>query len=104
MPLLDRDSPLDEALHAAVPRTLVESLEDLPVADFAGLGHRQELEPVEGVRSAIEIVLHHLGRLLLHLARLLEDRRLLAVEAARLRGDELPGVLRPRENPVWRMI
>src|SRR4051794_41251210 len=60
MPLLDRDSPLDEALHAAVLRTLVERLEDLPMADFAGLGHRQELEPVEGIRRSIEIVLHHL--------------------------------------------
>src|SRR3954451_16691884 len=47
--LLDRERPLDELLHLRLPGTLVERREDLPVPDLAGLGHRQELEPVERV-------------------------------------------------------
>src|SRR4051794_20182757 len=83
VPLLNRDTPFDQLLHAAVARALVQRLQDLPVAHLAGLGHGQELEAVERVGRPVEVVLHHLGRLLLDLARLIEDRRLLALEAAR---------------------
>ncbi len=51
------------------------------MADLARLGHRQELEAVETVGVVAQVGRHHLGRLLLGLAGLLEDRRLLSVEA-----------------------
>jgi len=59
------------------------------VADLAGLGHREELEAVERVLLAGEVRLSHLGRLLLDLAGLLDDRGLLAVERPGQRGAAL---------------
>src|SRR4051812_5354260 len=80
MPLLDWERPVDELGDLAPAGALVERAEDLPVTDLAGLRHRQELEAIERIRSSVEIRLHHLLRLLLHLASLIEDGRLLALE------------------------
>src|SRR4051812_45820109 len=91
MALLDRQRPLDELLHLGLAGALVQCGEDLPVADLTGLRHRQELEPVERVGGLVEVALHHLLRLLLHLARLVEDRSLLAVERAGDLGAALLG-------------
>src|SRR6185436_7649923 len=66
-----------------MPGPVGEHADDLPVPYLAGLGHRQELEAVERVCILPEIRLHHRRRFLLRLARLLEDRGLLAVEATR---------------------
>jgi hypothetical protein len=59
---------------------LVELRDDRPVPDLAGLGHGEELEPVQRVVLAAEVGLAHLGRLALDLAGLVEDRGLLALE------------------------
>src|SRR5512132_2230499 len=80
MALLDGDLPVDELPQAWQVGTLVHCAYDRPVADFAGLGHCQELEAVERVRVVAQVGRHHLRRFLLRLARLLQDRRLLAVE------------------------
>ena len=61
---------------------LVELAQHRPVPDLAGLGHRQELEAVQRVGVLAEVGLHHLGRLGLGLAGLVEDRGLLAVDLA----------------------
>src|SRR3954452_9191564 len=81
--LLDRQRPGDELADLIVPGRLVHRLQDRPVTDLGGLGHRQELEAVERVGVVVEIGRHHLCRLLLHLACLVEDRGLLAFEARR---------------------
>jgi hypothetical protein len=53
------------------------------MADLARLGHREELEATEGIDvAAAEIGLHHLARLALRFAGLLEDRCLPALEGA----------------------
>jgi hypothetical protein len=59
------------------------------VTDLAGLGHRQELQAVEWIVLTGEIRLAHLGRLLLRLAGLRDDRGLLALERARHCGAAL---------------
>jgi len=103
VPLLDRDAPLDELLHAGFQSALAEGFDDLPVPDLAGLGHRQELETVERVRLLADARAQHLGALLLHLARLGQDRGLLALER---RGDllrALLGLLRLGLHPLERL-
>ena len=47
---------------------------------LGSLGHGEELEAVERVCVRVQVRGHHLGRLLLHLARIVEDRGLLAFE------------------------
>src|SRR3954452_21759534 len=81
--LLDRHRPRDELAHLIVPGGFVHRLQDRPAPDLGSLRHRQELEAVERIGLVVEIGRHHLRRLLLHLACLLEDRRLLALEARR---------------------
>jgi hypothetical protein len=74
------------------------------VADLACLGHRQELEAVERFRVLPEIGRHHLGRLRLRLARLLEDRGLLAVELAGHVRAALFGLAGLRMHPLERAL
>src|SRR5215208_145949 len=97
MALLDWERPGSERAHLAVARALVELLDDRPVAHLAGLGHGQELEAVEWVVLASQVRLPHLGGLLLDLAGLLQDRRLLTVERTRHLDAALLGLagLRP---------
>ena len=73
------------------------------MADLAGLGHRQELEAVETVGVLTEIGAHHLGRLLLGLARLLEHGRLLAFELVGELSAALLGLLRLLDHAVERL-
>src|SRR2546423_12640055 len=54
VPLLNRRRPLHELVQPWQVRSLVHLADDLPVADLAGLGHRQELEAVELVGVATE--------------------------------------------------
>src|SRR6186997_2318027 len=92
VPLLDRLRPIDELLHVTVARIFVQLLDDCPVADLAGLRHRQKLETVERVGLFVEVRVHHLGRLLLRLASLLLDRGLLPLEPAGDLGPALCGL------------
>src|SRR4051794_36668257 len=80
--LLDRLGPAHDLLETRHVRLLVHRLDDRPVPDLAGLGHRQELEAVERVGVATEVGRHHLRRLLFRLAPLLHDPRLLAADRA----------------------
>src|SRR5215208_5367093 len=80
--LLDRLGPLEQLLHLRLAGHLVHGADDLHVSELAGLGHDQELEPVEPVSVVAEIVLHHLLGFLLGLAGLLLDRGLLSIEVA----------------------
>src|SRR5688500_16680054 len=59
VPFLDRQVRTHQATDPRVLRLLVQLLQHRPVTDLAGLGHRQELEPVEVVRPALEVRLHH---------------------------------------------
>ena len=87
--LLDWQRPVGQLSQLGVAGLLVHLRHDRPVADLAGLGHGEELESVERVVLAAEVRLAHLGRLLLDLARLLDDRGLLALERAGQRGAAL---------------
>jgi hypothetical protein len=73
------------------------------VPDLGGLRHRQELEAVERVRVVVEVGLHHLGRFRLDLARLVEDRGLLALEAAGELDAPLLGLRRLLRHPLQRL-
>src|SRR3954470_1421229 len=81
--LLDRPRPLEELSDLGLAGLLGHHARDLDVSQLAGLGHDQELEPVERVGVAAEVGLHHLGGLALRLASLLLQRRLLALQAVR---------------------
>ena len=72
------------------------------MADLAGFAHGQELETVERVRGFVEIGLHHLLRLALDLASLLENRGLLALERARHLRSTLLRLLRLLTHPLER--
>src|SRR5215213_7831877 len=82
--LLDRLRPLEQLLHLRLAGHLVHGAHDLHVPELAGLGHDQELEPVEAVGVVAEVVLHHLLGFVLRLASFVLDRGLLAVELARV--------------------
>ena len=80
MALLNGQGPIGELAQLGILRALVELGDDRPVADLPRLGHRQELEPVERISLVAEVGVTHLGGLLLYLASLCQDGRLLSLE------------------------
>src|SRR5689334_2031995 len=73
--LLDGQCPCEELLDVVTGGPLVEGAEHQPMAHLTGFGHREELETIERVGVVAEVGLHHLARLGLRLAGLVEDRR-----------------------------
>src|ERR1700709_525874 len=93
VPFLDRQRPGHQVADLLLAGVLVDLAEDLPVAELAGLGHRQELEAVELVGLLVEVDVHEGFALFLGFRGLVEDRRLLALPLAGQLGAATLGLL-----------